>query len=82
MLNHPSLKGLPAGLSQAGFLTGLERRFIQQQQSRAFKSSSGPGSAKGAVDAEAFSDWRLIKEACCNWRVWYVSVMVRIIRRQ
>ena len=72
-------QGLPAGLPQASFLTGPERRFIQLQQSKASKSVSGSGAAaKGAIaDAEAFSDWRLIREACCNWRVWYISIMVR-----
>ena len=77
-----TLQSLPAGLSQASFLSGPERRFIQLQQSKGSKgtgSSAGGAAAAvkgGAGEAEAFSDWRLIREAFGNWRVWYVSIMV------
>ena len=80
-------QSLPAGLAQATFLTGPERRWIQLQQAKgaknqghggwgAGKSGGGNGGSGAGTEAEAFSDCTLFKEAFSNWRVWYISIMV------
>lgn len=59
---------LPAGLAQASYLSSAERRWIQQQQGRG---------SKPVDDTELFSDWKVLREAFSNWKVWFCSVIVR-----